>query len=152
MEIREFKRLKMLANHLNHIYVHLRALLFRLNQLNDWNEMSEDVEVVTVNIRRNPTFGFHVMGGVGAGGNPYRAQDDGVFITHVTPGGAADGKLQAGDKILLVSFTAPSDMQLKRWNAISLASHYHLLQLFSWNFFNYYHIICNHMLGHIHNV
>ncbi|XP_039273671.2 uncharacterized protein LOC120347676 isoform X1 [Styela clava] len=68
-----------------------------------WADQQEDFERVTVNVRRNPTFGFHVMGGVGAGGNPYQPMDEGVFVTHVTPGGAADNKLQAGDKILLVN-------------------------------------------------
>ena len=43
------------------------------------------------------------MGGIDAGGNPYRPDDDGVFITYVAPAGAADGSVQPGDKILLVS-------------------------------------------------
>ena len=60
------------------------------------------VELVTVTVRKNPTFGFHIMGGVDAGGNPYRHDDDGVFITYVTPGGSADQLVKAGDKILLV--------------------------------------------------
>ena len=67
-----------------------------------WPESHEDFERVTVSVRRNPTFGFHVTGGIGAGGNQYRPMDDGVFVTHVTQGGAADNKLQAGDKILMV--------------------------------------------------
>ena len=44
------------------------------------------------------------MGGIDAGGNPYRPDDDGVFITYVAPGGAADKLVQPGDKILLVGF------------------------------------------------
>lgn len=58
---------------------------------------------MTVSVRRNPTFGFHVSGGIGAGGNSYRPADEGVFVTHVSPGGAADNKLQSGDKILMVN-------------------------------------------------
>lgn len=59
---------------------------------------------MTVTVRKNPTFGFHIMGGIDAGGNPYRPDDDGVFITYVAPNGAADGYVEPGDKILLVGY------------------------------------------------
>ena len=62
------------------------------------------VEVFAVTVKKNPNFGFHIMGGVDSGGNPYRPDDDGVFITYVASGGAADGLLQPGDKILMVSW------------------------------------------------
>ena len=70
-----------------------------------WRDSDASVEIVTVTIRKNPTFGFHIMGGIDAGGNPYRPDDNGVFITYVAPGGAADQLVQPGDKILLVSST-----------------------------------------------
>ena len=62
------------------------------------------VEVFAVTVKKNPNFGFHIMGGVDSGGNPYRPDDDGVFITYVALGRAADGLLQSGDKILIVSW------------------------------------------------
>ena len=61
------------------------------------------VEHVTVTVRKNPNFGFHIMGGVDAGGNPYRPDDEGVFVTYVAPGGSAEGLVKPGDKILMVS-------------------------------------------------
>lgn len=54
-------------------------------------------------VRKNPTFGFHIMGGIDASENPYRPDDNGVFITYVQPGGPADGQVKPGDKILMVS-------------------------------------------------
>ncbi|CAK8675867.1 unnamed protein product [Clavelina lepadiformis] len=68
-----------------------------------WRETEPGVDLVTVTVCKNPTFGFHIMGGIDAGGNPYRPDDDGVFITYVAPAGAADGSVQPGDKILLVN-------------------------------------------------
>nr|XP_009858785.2 uncharacterized protein LOC100178027 isoform X1 [Ciona intestinalis] len=68
-----------------------------------WHEEPTGVDIVTVTVRKNPTFGFHIMGGIDAGGNPYRPDDDGVFITYVAPGGSADGHVQPGDKLLLVN-------------------------------------------------
>ena len=67
-----------------------------------YDRMEVGVKLVTVSVRKDPNFGFHIMGGIDSGGNPYRTDDDGVFITYVTPGGAADGKVQQGDKILMV--------------------------------------------------
>jgi len=68
----------------------------------NWREADAAAELVTVTVMKNPTFGFHIMGGIDAGGNPYRPDDDGVFITYVAPGGAADGQVEPGDKILMV--------------------------------------------------
>ena len=67
-----------------------------------WSGNDAGVEIVTVTVRKNPTFGFHIMGGIDAGGNPYRPDDDGVFVTYVAPGGSADQLVKPGDKILLV--------------------------------------------------
>jgi len=61
------------------------------------------LELIRVTVRKNPTFGFHIMGGIDASENPYRPDDNGVFITYVQPGGPADGQVKPGDKILMVN-------------------------------------------------
>ena len=66
------------------------------------NAVEVGVDILKVTVKKDPNFGFHIMGGIDSGGNPFRPDDDGVFITYVAPGGAAEGLVQPGDKILMV--------------------------------------------------
>ncbi|XP_076875237.1 erbin isoform X2 [Brachyhypopomus gauderio] len=53
-----------------------------------------------VQIEKNPELGFSISGGVGGRGNPFRPDDNGIFVTRVQPDGAASKHLQPGDKII----------------------------------------------------
>ncbi|MCJ8742848.1 hypothetical protein PDJAM_G00087200 [Pangasius djambal] len=53
-----------------------------------------------VKIEKNPELGFSISGGVGGRGNPFRPDDNGIFVTRVQPEGPASKLLQPGDKII----------------------------------------------------
>ncbi|XP_077203384.1 erbin isoform X3 [Paroedura picta] len=53
-----------------------------------------------VRIEKDPELGFSISGGVGGRGNPFRPDDDGIFVTRVQPEGPASKLLQPGDKII----------------------------------------------------
>ncbi|XP_033096866.1 erbin-like [Anneissia japonica] len=58
---------------------------------------------LTVIIHKKPGLGFSITGGLNSPGNPFKHGDQGIFVTKVQPGGAADGHLQPGDKIIQVN-------------------------------------------------
>ncbi|XP_016097811.1 erbin [Sinocyclocheilus grahami] len=53
-----------------------------------------------VKIEKNPELGFSISGGVGGRGNPFRPDDNGIFVTRVQSEGPASQLLQPGDKII----------------------------------------------------
>ncbi|XP_036382354.1 erbin-like [Megalops cyprinoides] len=53
---------------------------------------------VRVKIEKNPELGFSISGG--GRGNPFRPEDNGIFVTRVQPEGPASKFLQPGDKII----------------------------------------------------
>ncbi|XP_027527179.1 erbin isoform X4 [Neopelma chrysocephalum] len=55
---------------------------------------------IRVRIDKDPELGFSISGGVGGRGNPFRPEDDGIFVTRVQPDGPASKLLQPGDKII----------------------------------------------------
>ncbi|XP_074991690.1 erbin-like isoform X10 [Calonectris borealis] len=55
---------------------------------------------IRVRIDKDPELGFSISGGVGGRGNPFRPEDDGIFVTRVQPKGPASKLLQPGDKII----------------------------------------------------
>ncbi|NXY45798.1 ERBIN protein, partial [Ceuthmochares aereus] len=55
---------------------------------------------IRVRIDKDPELGFSISGGVGGRGNPFRPDDDGIFVTRVQPEGPASKVLQPGDKII----------------------------------------------------
>uniref|UniRef100_A0A8C4UZK3 PDZ domain-containing protein n=1 Tax=Falco tinnunculus TaxID=100819 RepID=A0A8C4UZK3_FALTI len=57
---------------------------------------------IRVRIDKDPELGFSISGGVGGRGNPFRPEDDGIFVTRVQPEGPASKLLQPGDKIIQV--------------------------------------------------
>ncbi|CAL1540851.1 unnamed protein product [Lymnaea stagnalis] len=63
----------------------------------------EHKEQFRITIKKNPGLGFSIAGGIGSHGNPYRANDIGIFVTKVIPDGPASKLLRPGDKILEVN-------------------------------------------------
>ncbi|XP_026526343.1 erbin isoform X3 [Notechis scutatus] len=55
---------------------------------------------IRVRIEKDPELGFSISGGIGGRGNPFRPDDDGIFVTRVQPEGPASKLLQPGDKII----------------------------------------------------
>ncbi|KAF1416108.1 Erbin, partial [Spheniscus humboldti] len=55
---------------------------------------------IRVRIDKDPELGFSISGGLGGRGNPFRPEDDGIFVTRVQPEGPASRLLQPGDKII----------------------------------------------------
>ncbi|XP_033617067.1 erbin isoform X2 [Fukomys damarensis] len=55
---------------------------------------------IRVRVEKDPELGFSISGGVGGRGNPFRPEDDGIFVTRVQPDGPASKLLQPGDKII----------------------------------------------------
>uniref|UniRef100_A0A8C3XN06 Erbb2 interacting protein n=1 Tax=Chelydra serpentina TaxID=8475 RepID=A0A8C3XN06_CHESE len=72
----------------------------------DWREQvlrhieAKKLEKIRVRIEKDPELGFSISGGVGGRGNPFRPDDDGIFVTRVQPEGPASKLLQPGDKII----------------------------------------------------
>uniref|UniRef100_A0A7N4PPE0 Erbb2 interacting protein n=1 Tax=Sarcophilus harrisii TaxID=9305 RepID=A0A7N4PPE0_SARHA len=57
---------------------------------------------IRVRVEKDPELGFSISGGVGGRGNPFKPDDDGIFVTRVQPEGPASKLLQPGDKIIQV--------------------------------------------------
>ncbi|KAM4527795.1 erbin isoform 2-T4 [Odontesthes bonariensis] len=55
---------------------------------------------IRVKVEKSPELGFSISGGVGGRGNPFRPDDNGIFVTRVQPEGPAFKILQPGDKII----------------------------------------------------
>ncbi|XP_034753176.1 erbin isoform X1 [Etheostoma cragini] len=55
---------------------------------------------IRLKVEKNPELGFSISGGVGGRGNPFRPDDNGIFVTRVQPDGPASMILQPGDKII----------------------------------------------------
>ncbi|XP_036451604.1 erbin isoform X1 [Colossoma macropomum] len=71
-----------------------------------------------VKIEKNPELGFSISGGVGGRGNPFRPDDNGIFVTRVQPEGPASKLLQPGDKIIQAN--GYSFVNIDHGNAVSL--------------------------------
>ncbi|KAJ8262763.1 hypothetical protein COCON_G00152200 [Conger conger] len=71
---------------------------------------------VRVKIEKNPELGFSISGG--GRGNPFRPEDNGIFVTRVQPEGPASKFLQPGDKILQAN--GYSFMNIDHGQAVSL--------------------------------
>uniref|UniRef100_A0A673GYZ5 Protein LAP2-like n=1 Tax=Sinocyclocheilus rhinocerous TaxID=307959 RepID=A0A673GYZ5_9TELE len=72
----------------------------------DWRDQvmrhieAKKMEKLHVKIEKNPELGFSISGGVGGRGNPFRPDDNGIFVTRVQSEGSASKLLQPGDKII----------------------------------------------------
>ncbi|XP_064357842.1 erbin isoform X3 [Dromaius novaehollandiae] len=76
---------------------------------------------IRVRIDKDPELGFSISGGVGGRGNPFRPEDDGIFVTRVQPEGPASKLLQPGDKIIQAS-QRPQPSRGRRANVVSGAA------------------------------
>ncbi|XP_066506500.1 erbin isoform X2 [Hoplias malabaricus] len=75
-----------------------------------------------VKIEKNPELGFSISGGVGGRGNPFRPDDNGIFVTRVQPEGPASKLLQPGDKILQAN--GYNFVNIDHGNAVSLLKNF----------------------------
>ncbi|XP_075397214.1 erbin isoform X1 [Tenrec ecaudatus] len=73
---------------------------------------------IRVRLEKDPELGFSISGGVGGRGNPFRPDDDGIFVTRVQPEGPASKLLQPGDKILQAN--GYSFINIEHGQAVSL--------------------------------
>ncbi|CAK6963589.1 erbin isoform X3 [Scomber scombrus] len=73
---------------------------------------------IRVKVEKNPELGFSISGGVGGRGNPFRPDDNGIFVTRVQPEGPASKILQPGDKILQAN--GYNFVNIDHGNAVSL--------------------------------
>ncbi|XP_072310581.1 erbin isoform X2 [Eucyclogobius newberryi] len=73
---------------------------------------------IHVKVEKNPELGFSISGGVGGRGNPFRPDDNGIFVTRVQPEGPASKILQPGDKILQAN--GYNFVNIDHGNAVSL--------------------------------
>ncbi|XP_045751614.1 erbin isoform X10 [Mirounga angustirostris] len=71
-----------------------------------------------VRVEKDPELGFSISGGVGGRGNPFRPEDDGIFVTRVQPEGPASKLLQPGDKIIQAN--GYSFINIEHGQAVSL--------------------------------
>ncbi|XP_060617556.2 erbin isoform X2 [Anolis sagrei] len=71
-----------------------------------------------VRIEKDPELGFSISGGIGGRGNPFKPDDDGIFVTRVQPEGPASKLLQPGDKI--VQANGYSFINIDHGHAVSL--------------------------------
>ncbi|XP_046870339.1 erbin isoform X5 [Hypomesus transpacificus] len=71
-----------------------------------------------VKVEKNPELGFSISGGVGGRGNPFRPDDNGIFVTRVQPEGPASKILQPGDKIIQAN--GYNFVNIDHGNAVSL--------------------------------
>ncbi|XP_063114336.1 erbin isoform X6 [Cavia porcellus] len=90
----------------------------------DWREQvlrhieAKKLEKIRVRIEKDPELGFSISGGVGGRGNPFRPEDDGIFVTRVQPDGPASKLLQPGDKIIQAN--GYSFINIEHGQAVSL--------------------------------
>ncbi|KAM4635459.1 erbin isoform 1-T1 [Polymixia lowei] len=73
---------------------------------------------IRVKVEKNPELGFSISGGVGGRGNPFRPDDNGIFVTRVQPEGPASKVLQPGDKIIQAN--GYSFVNIDHGNAVAL--------------------------------
>ncbi|XP_067431088.1 erbin isoform X2 [Thunnus thynnus] len=73
---------------------------------------------IRVKVEKNPELGFSISGGVGGRGNPFRPDDNGIFVTRVQPEGPASKILQPGDKIIQAN--GYNFVNIDHGNAVSL--------------------------------
>ncbi|XP_029372429.1 erbin isoform X1 [Echeneis naucrates] len=73
---------------------------------------------IRVKVEKNPELGFSISGGVGGRGNPFRPDDNGIFVTRVQSEGPASKILQPGDKIIQAN--GYSFVNIDHGNAVSL--------------------------------
>ncbi|NXU50630.1 ERBIN protein, partial [Turnix velox] len=73
---------------------------------------------IRVRIDKDPELGFSISGGVGGRGNPFKPEDDGIFVTRVQPEGPASKLLQPGDKIIQAN--GYSFINIEHGQAVSL--------------------------------
>ncbi|XP_066469535.1 erbin isoform X2 [Tiliqua scincoides] len=76
-----------------------------------------------VRIEKDPELGFSISGGIGGRGNPFRPDDDGIFVTRVQPEGPASKLLQPGDKIIQAN--GYSFINIDHGQAVSLLKTFH---------------------------
>ncbi|XP_040478158.1 erbin isoform X5 [Ursus maritimus] len=90
----------------------------------DWREQvlrhieAKKLEKIRVRVEKDPELGFSISGGVGGRGNPFRPEDDGIFVTRVQPEGPASKLLQPGDKIIQAN--GYSFINIEHGQAVSL--------------------------------
>ncbi|XP_013209006.1 erbin isoform X5 [Microtus ochrogaster] len=90
----------------------------------DWREQvlrhieAKKLEKIRVRVEKDPELGFSISGGVGGRGNPFRPDDDGIFVTRVQPEGPASKILQPGDKIIQAN--GYSFINIEHGQAVSL--------------------------------
>ncbi|XP_036918737.1 erbin isoform X4 [Sturnira hondurensis] len=73
---------------------------------------------IRVRVEKDPELGFSISGGVGGRGNPFKPDDDGIFVTRVQPEGPASKLLQPGDKIIQAN--GYSFINIEHGQAVSL--------------------------------
>ncbi|XP_048451189.1 erbin isoform X3 [Rhincodon typus] len=78
----------------------------------------DSVRKMHVRIDKNPELGFSISGGIGGRGNPFRPDDNGIFVTRVQPEGPASKLLQPGDKI--VQANGYNFVKIEHGQAVSL--------------------------------
>ncbi|XP_051028372.1 erbin isoform X3 [Acomys russatus] len=78
---------------------------------------------IRVRVEKDPELGFSISGGVGGRGNPFRPDDDGIFVTRVQPDGPASKLLQPGDKIIQAN--GYSFINIEHGQAVSLLKTFH---------------------------
>ncbi|XP_017446673.2 erbin isoform X6 [Rattus norvegicus] len=78
---------------------------------------------IRVRVEKDPELGFSISGGVGGRGNPFRPDDDGIFVTRVQPEGPASKLLQPGDKIIQAN--GYSFINIEHGQAVSLLKTFH---------------------------
>uniref|UniRef100_A0A674EZP1 Erbb2 interacting protein n=1 Tax=Salmo trutta TaxID=8032 RepID=A0A674EZP1_SALTR len=90
----------------------------------DWRDQvmrhieAKKMEKIRVKVEKNPELGFSISGGVGGRGNPFRPEDNGIFVTRVQPEGTVSKILQPGDKILQAN--GYSFVNIDHGNAVAL--------------------------------
>ncbi|XP_045704238.1 erbin isoform X5 [Phyllostomus hastatus] len=90
----------------------------------DWREQvlrhieAKKLEKIRVRVEKDPELGFSISGGVGGRGNPFKPDDDGIFVTRVQPEGPASKLLQPGDKIIQAN--GYSFINIEHGQAVSL--------------------------------
>uniref|UniRef100_A0A3B3VEQ7 PDZ domain-containing protein n=1 Tax=Poecilia latipinna TaxID=48699 RepID=A0A3B3VEQ7_9TELE len=98
------------------------ALSFRVSTVNLYETVAYQkcvgVFQIRVKVEKNPELGFSISGGVGGRGNPFRPEDNGIFVTRVQPEGPASKILQPGDKIIQAN--GYSFVNIDHGNAVSL--------------------------------
>ncbi|XP_063068487.1 erbin [Engraulis encrasicolus] len=76
------------------------------------------LQEIHVKMEKSPELGFSISGGIGGRGNPFRPEDNGIFVTRVQPDGPASKLLQPGDKI--VQANGYNFVNIDHGNAVSL--------------------------------